>query len=98
MLSACQTAAGDDRAALAQVFWELCRDYAIVVASGGLGPTLDDVSREAAADAGRRRFLAGGTTAMGAVAVALVLIILGFGAFYFTIQAIRAFHTACAAG
>jgi nicotinamide-nucleotide amidase len=44
---------GDDRARLAQAFWELARDYAIVVASGGLGPTLDDVSREAAADAAR---------------------------------------------
>lgn len=44
---------GDDRALLARTFWELARDYAIVVASGGLGPTLDDVSREAAADAAR---------------------------------------------
>jgi nicotinamide-nucleotide amidase len=47
------TVLGDDRAALAQVFYELCRDYAIVVASGGLGPTMDDVTREAAADAAR---------------------------------------------
>jgi nicotinamide-nucleotide amidase len=44
---------GDDRARLTRSFWELARDYAIVVASGGLGPTLDDVSREAAADAAR---------------------------------------------
>lgn len=44
---------GDDRERLARTFWELARDYAIVVASGGLGPTLDDVSREAAADAAR---------------------------------------------
>jgi nicotinamide-nucleotide amidase len=42
---------GDDRRALARAFGELCSDYAIVVASGGLGPTLDDVTREAAADA-----------------------------------------------
>lgn len=44
---------GDDRPALAHAFWELARDYQIVVATGGLGPTLDDVSREAAADAAR---------------------------------------------
>ncbi|HVS19096.1 MAG TPA: competence/damage-inducible protein A, partial [Planctomycetota bacterium] len=44
---------GDDRPKLAHAFWELARDYAIVVATGGLGPTLDDVSREAAADAAR---------------------------------------------
>lgn len=44
---------GDDRERLSRTFWELARDYAIVVASGGLGPTLDDVSREAAADAAR---------------------------------------------
>lgn len=44
---------GDDRRLLARAFAELCSAHAIVVASGGLGPTLDDVTREAAADAGR---------------------------------------------
>jgi len=44
---------GDDRPGLAHAFWELARDYGIVVATGGLGPTLDDVTREAAADAAR---------------------------------------------
>jgi len=42
---------GDDRRVLARAFGELCSGYAIVVATGGLGPTLDDVTREAAADA-----------------------------------------------
>jgi len=42
---------GDDRPALARAFAELCSDHAIVVVTGGLGPTLDDVTREAAADA-----------------------------------------------
>ncbi|MCC6406917.1 MAG: CinA family nicotinamide mononucleotide deamidase-related protein [Planctomycetes bacterium] len=42
---------GDDRARLAATFWELCEKYPMVVATGGLGPTLDDVTREAAADA-----------------------------------------------
>ena len=42
---------GDDRAQLESTFYELCREYRIVVASGGIGPTLDDVTREAAAGA-----------------------------------------------
>lgn len=42
---------GDDRAALESTFYELCRDFQIVVCSGGIGPTLDDVTREAAAGA-----------------------------------------------
>ncbi|MCE9595867.1 MAG: competence/damage-inducible protein A [Planctomycetes bacterium] len=42
---------GDDRARLAAAFYELCEKYPMVFASGGLGPTLDDVTREAAADA-----------------------------------------------
>jgi nicotinamide-nucleotide amidase len=42
---------GDDAVALEKLFYELCRDYQIVVATGGLGPTLDDVTREAAAAA-----------------------------------------------
>lgn len=42
---------GDDAAALERTFRELCDEHPIVVASGGLGPTLDDVTREAAAAA-----------------------------------------------
>jgi len=42
---------GDDRRALARTLSELCSEFAIVVSTGGLGPTLDDVTREAAADA-----------------------------------------------
>lgn len=42
---------GDDRARLERIFRELCARYPMVVATGGLGPTLDDVTREAAADA-----------------------------------------------
>jgi nicotinamide-nucleotide amidase len=44
---------GDDRRLLAKAFAELCSAHAIVIATGGLGPTLDDVTREAAADAAR---------------------------------------------
>jgi nicotinamide-nucleotide amidase len=44
-------AVGDDRRALAQLFGELCSEHGVVVVTGGLGPTLDDVTREAAADA-----------------------------------------------
>ncbi len=42
---------GDDKQALERAFYELCREYQVVVASGGIGPTLDDVTREAAAGA-----------------------------------------------
>ncbi len=42
---------GDERDRLARAFYELCEKYPMVVATGGLGPTLDDVTREAAADA-----------------------------------------------
>jgi nicotinamide-nucleotide amidase len=42
---------GDDAASLERTFRELCSEYALVIATGGLGPTLDDVTREAAATA-----------------------------------------------
>ncbi len=42
---------GDDERRLETLFYEFCRDYPIVVATGGLGPTLDDVTRSAAAKA-----------------------------------------------
>lgn len=42
---------GDDRRLLAETLARLGAGYGIVVASGGIGPTLDDVTREAAADA-----------------------------------------------
>lgn len=45
------TVLGDDRAALARGIAELCADHDLVISTGGLGPTLDDVTREAAADA-----------------------------------------------
>lgn len=51
---------GDDRPRLAQAFWELCERYPMVVATGGLGPTLDDVTREAAADAAGVRLVRDG--------------------------------------
>jgi nicotinamide-nucleotide amidase len=44
---------GDDAALLERAFVELCGAYRIVVATGGLGPTLDDVTRDAAAAAAR---------------------------------------------
>lgn len=43
--------AGDDEPQLERLFYELAREYQIVVATGGLGPTLDDVTRYAAAKA-----------------------------------------------
>lgn len=45
--------AGDDEAQLERLFYELTHDYQVVVATGGLGPTLDDVTRYAAAKAAR---------------------------------------------
>ena len=43
--------AGDDAAELERLFYELCSEFQIVVATGGLGPTQDDVTRHAAARA-----------------------------------------------
>lgn len=42
---------GDDEARLERVFYELAQEFQVVVATGGLGPTLDDVTRHAAARA-----------------------------------------------
>jgi nicotinamide-nucleotide amidase len=45
------TLLGDDRAALAAELGRLLAEHRLVITSGGLGPTLDDVTRHAAADA-----------------------------------------------
>lgn len=45
---------GDDEESLAEVLVDLCGRHRLVVASGGLGPTLDDVTRHAAARAAGR--------------------------------------------
>lgn len=45
------TLLGDDERALERTFYELCNEFQIVIATGGLGPTLDDVTRHAAARA-----------------------------------------------
>ncbi|MCB9913637.1 MAG: competence/damage-inducible protein A [Planctomycetes bacterium] len=42
---------GDDQAALAALLRELAARAGLIVTTGGLGPTLDDVTRHAAADA-----------------------------------------------
>lgn len=42
---------GDDEQALSQLLRELCPSHAAVVITGGLGPTLDDVTRHAVARA-----------------------------------------------
>jgi nicotinamide-nucleotide amidase len=49
----CFLVLGDDRAELQRTFGELCSNHGVVVVTGGLGPTLDDVTREAAAAAAR---------------------------------------------
>jgi nicotinamide-nucleotide amidase len=41
----------DDEEKLARAFVDLCAEHGVVVATGGLGPTLDDVTRHAAARA-----------------------------------------------
>lgn len=41
---------GDDRAELARALGELARAHAAVIVTGGLGPTLDDLTREALLD------------------------------------------------
>lgn len=41
----------DDRQAIAQAIAQLAADFAVVIVTGGLGPTDDDLTREALADA-----------------------------------------------
>lgn len=41
--------AGDDEASIAAALGRLCARFPVVIATGGLGPTLDDVTRHAAA-------------------------------------------------
>ena len=41
---------GDDRAALARALRELAASHGAVIITGGLGPTLDDLTREALCD------------------------------------------------
>ena len=41
---------GDDRAALAQAMRDLAATHAALIVTGGLGPTLDDLTREALCD------------------------------------------------
>lgn len=48
---------GDDEAAIAAAIRELARDVPLVIATGGLGPTLDDVTRHGAARAADRALL-----------------------------------------
>ncbi len=45
------TVLGDDRDRLVRAFRELTAEFQLVIATGGLGPTLDDITREAAAEA-----------------------------------------------
>lgn len=45
------TVVGDDEARLERTLRELCAQHQVVIATGGLGPTLDDVTRHAAARA-----------------------------------------------
>jgi len=42
---------GDDEAAIAASIAELCEEHGVVIVTGGIGPTLDDVTRHAAARA-----------------------------------------------
>ena len=52
---------GDDEVRLARAMGELCARHGLVLTTGGLGPTLDDVTRHAAARAaGRALVLDGG--------------------------------------
>lgn len=48
---------GDDEAAIAAAIRELARDVPLVIATGGLGPTLDDITRHGAARAAERALL-----------------------------------------
>jgi len=48
---------GDDERAISETMVDMARRYPLVITSGGLGPTLDDVTRHAAARAAERPLL-----------------------------------------
>ncbi|MDP6763548.1 MAG: CinA family nicotinamide mononucleotide deamidase-related protein [Planctomycetota bacterium] len=47
----------DDEELIARVLGELCREHPLVITTGGLGPTLDDVTRHAASRASARELV-----------------------------------------
>lgn len=56
---------GDDEAVLARIIRQGLQESAIVIVTGGLGPTFDDVTREAASEACGRRLVLSRTLLTG---------------------------------
>src|SRR5471032_2990530 len=56
---------GDDRRALSRVILQAIRENELVIVTGGLGPTFDDLTREAAADACGRKLVISKTLLQG---------------------------------